>query len=83
MLGEKTRKPDTKLIPKAIQKRTAADATLTKLTTKGKFQTSTRAGKGNWRKRFIGALSDVPNVTHACDVAHISKPAASAEGLQA
>lgn len=33
---------------------------------------STAAGKGSWRKVFIKTLSDVPNVTHACEVARIT-----------
>lgn len=40
--------------------------------TKRKFNRSSAAGKGNWRKQFLKALSDVPNVTYACEMAHIT-----------
>jgi hypothetical protein len=44
----------------------------TKRTTK-KFRTSTSAGKGNWQQRFLEALSDIPNVTHACEKSHVRR----------
>jgi len=43
---------------------------------KKRHHRSTAAGKGNWRKRFLVALADVPNVAAACEAAGITQPTA-------
>jgi len=50
----------------------AEQAAVAKVTPKGR-QSSSAAGKGDWRGRFIEALSQTPNVARACDIAHISR----------
>jgi hypothetical protein len=45
---------------------------------KRKTHTSSRAGKGGWKRVFIGALAKIPNITYACRTAHVTTPTAYA-----
>jgi hypothetical protein len=52
--------------------------TLTKQTRLVGVRKLTASGLGNWRKLFLESLRKIPNVTLACEAAHISRPTAYA-----